>query len=45
MDIGDVLVAGQRVENQDRIGAVGIEPAIGLIGDLERREVDTAIEF
>ena len=44
MDIGDVLIAGQRMADQDGVGALGIELAIGLIGDLERREIDAAIE-
>jgi hypothetical protein len=43
--IGDVLVAGQRMTDQDRIGALRIELAIGLIGDLERTKFNTGIEF
>ena len=43
--IGDMLVAGQRMADQDGVGAVGIELAIGLVGDLERREIDAAIEL
>ena len=39
-----MLIAGQRMEDQNGVGAVGIEFAIGLIGDLERREIDAAIE-
>ena len=39
-----MLIAGQRVADQDGVRPVGIELAIGLIGDLERREVDAAIE-
>ncbi len=45
MDVGDVLIAGQRMADQDGVGAIGIELAIGLIGDLERREIDAAIEL
>ena len=45
MHIGDVLVAGQRVADQNGVGAIGIEFAIGLVGDLERREIDAAIEL
>ena len=44
MHVGDMLVAGQRMADQDGVGAVGVEFAIGLIGDLERREIDAAIE-
>ncbi|MGY3470869.1 hypothetical protein ACVW0I_007740 [Bradyrhizobium sp. LM6.11] len=39
-----MLVAGQRMAEQNSVGAIGIEHAIGLIGDLERAEIDTAIE-
>ena len=45
MHIGDMLIAGQRMADQDGVGAVGIEFAIGLIGDLERRQIDAAIEL
>ena len=44
MHVGDMLVAGQRMTDQDGVGALGVELAIGLIGDLERREIDAAIE-
>ena len=44
MDVGDVLVAGERVADQHRIAALGVERAVGLVGDLERREVDAGIE-
>ena len=36
MDVGDMLVAGQRVADQHRVGRVGVERAVGLVGDLER---------
>ena len=45
MDVGDMLVAGQRVADQDGVGALGVERAVGLVGDLERREVDAGIEL
>ncbi len=44
MHIGDMLVAGQRVADQDRIAALGIERAVGLVGDLERRKLDARVE-
>ena len=45
MQIGDMLIERQRVADQNDVGAIGIQFAISLIGDLERREIDTAIEF
>ena len=45
MHVGDMLIAGQRMADQNGVGAVGIELAIGLVGDLERREIDAAIEL
>ena len=45
MHIGDVLIAGQRMADQNGVGAIGVEFAIGLVGDLERRKVDAAIEL
>ncbi len=44
MDVGDVLVAGERMADQHRVAALGIERAVGLVGDLERREIDAGIE-
>ena len=44
MRIGDVLVAGQRVADQDGVGALRVERAVGLIGDRERAEIDPAVE-
>lgn len=40
-----MLIACQRMADQDRIAARGIELAIGLIRDLERREVEAAIKM
>ena len=45
MNVGDMLIAGQRMEDQDGVGTVGIEFAIGLIGDLEGSKIDAAIEM
>ncbi len=45
MDIGDVLIAGQRMADQDGVRALGIERTIGLVGDLERREIDARVEL
>jgi len=39
------MVAGQRVADQHRIAAVGVERAIGLVGDLKRRKLDAGIEL
>ena len=45
MHIGDVLIQRQRMADQNGVGAVGVQFAIGLIGDLERCEIDAAIEL
>lgn len=42
--VGDVLVAGQRVADKDRVGPRFVEFAIGLIGDLEWRQHSAGIE-
>ena len=44
MDIGDMLIAGQRMEDQNGIGTFRIELAVGLVRDLERRKIDAAIK-
>ena len=44
MNICDMLVAGQSVADQDRVGALGIERAVGLVGDGERAQLLRAIE-
>jgi hypothetical protein len=44
MRVGHVLIAGQRMTDQHRVRAPGIESPVGLIGDLERLEVDAGIE-
>ena len=45
MQAGHVLVAGERVAHQHGIGALGIERAVGLVGDLEGCELDAGIEL
>ena len=40
-----MLVAGKRMADQHGIGALGIERAVGLVGDLEWREFDAGIEL
>ncbi len=42
--IGDMLIKRQRMADHDRVGTLCIERAIGLVGDLERRQIDAAIE-
>ncbi len=40
-----MLVAGQRVADQNRIAARGIEDAVGLVGNLEWGEFDAGVEL
>src|SRR5262249_2683079 len=42
--VGDMLVSGEGVADQHRVAAVGIERAVGLVGDLEGVEFDPRIE-
>ena len=44
MIVDGVLIAGQRMANQHRIAAIGIERAIGLIGDLQRGKIDAGVQ-
>ena len=44
VDVGDVLVAGQRVADENGVGAVGVELAIGLVGDLPGSQRGARIE-
>ena len=44
IDIGDMLVARQSVAYQNRIAAILVQRAIGLIGYLPRRQSKAAIE-
>ena len=39
-----MLIAGQRVANEDRVAPLGVERAVGLISDLHRAEIDPGIE-
>ena len=40
----DVLVAGQRVADEDGVGSVGVERAIGLVGNLQVVDLAAGIE-
>src|SRR6516225_497495 len=44
MNVGDVLVAGKRMADQDCVAALGIELTIGLVGDLKWSEIDAGVE-
>jgi hypothetical protein len=44
MQIGDMLVARERVADQHRVAALGIERAIGLIAYLEWSKIDAGIK-
>jgi hypothetical protein len=39
-----VLIAGQGMADQDRVGTFGVQLAVGLVGNLKRREIDAGIE-
>ena len=45
MRIVDMLIAGQRMADQNGVGTIRVQFAIGLVGDLERRQIDAAIEL
>jgi hypothetical protein len=45
VDVGDMLVAGQRMADENGIAARGVELAIGLVGHLEGREIDAGHEL
>ena len=45
MHAGDVLVAGERMADQHRVAARRVERAVGLVGDLERAQLDAGIEL
>ena len=42
--LADVLVAGQRVGDEDGVRLGGVELAVGLVGDAEGREQLVAVE-
>src|SRR4029079_17632602 len=44
MNVGDMLVASQRMADQDRVAARSVERAVGLIRDLKRCQVHAGIE-
>ena len=44
MDIGDMLIAGQRVTDEHEVRLVRVQRAVGLVGDAEGRERLAAIE-
>jgi hypothetical protein len=39
------LVAGQRMADQDGVAALGVEPAVGLVGDRHRAELGAAVQL
>ena len=43
MTAGDVLIAGEGVADQDRVALGGVESAVGLISDGQRREIDSRL--
>ena len=44
MIVDGMLVAGQRMAKQHGVAALSVQGAIGLIGDLQRAEVDAGIK-
>jgi hypothetical protein len=44
MDIGHVLIAGQRMTDEHEVRLVGIQRAVGLISNGEGREALAAVE-
>ena len=44
MRLGNILIAGQRMADQDRVRAIGIELAVGLVCDRIGREALAGIE-
>ena len=44
MDIRDMLVACQGMADEDRVRARGVQRAVGLVSDLQRRQPCAGIE-
>ena len=44
MVAGGVRVAGQCVADEDGVGPVGVQLAVGLVGDLDRRQPRAGLE-
>ena len=45
MLLDDELIAGQRVADQDGVGLVGVQRAVGLVGHAIGAEIDAAVEL
>ena len=43
--VGDVLVGGQRMADQHGVGLGRVQRAVGLVGDLERRQQHAGVEL
>ena len=43
--VGDMLVAGQRMADQHGVGLRRVQRAVGLVGDLERRQQHAGVEL
>ncbi len=44
MGAGHILVTRDRMADQDRVGSLGVELAVGLIGNGDGRQIDAAVE-
>lgn len=44
MNARRMRVAGERVENKDRVRAIAIERSVDFVGDVDRAEPRTALE-
>ena len=42
--VDHVLIAGERVADENGIAALGVECAVGLVGDLQRGKIDAGIQ-
>ena len=43
IDVGDVLIARQGVADEDGVGLVGVQRAIGLVGDRQRKDIHAGV--